>query len=235
MDFEERVAWIINLIKDREGLNNIQIGQMLGVNKNTILAYSKGRGDLKGVALAGIVKNFGISGEWLIAGKGEPFPGARVKYPEVCGSEPEQIELDADVYSYIPKYNARLSGGSGSFETSKEIENYCAFRTEWLKRKWNIKSLALFEVTGDSMAPLIQHQDVVLVDMSRNNLEDIIDGKIYAFSEDHVVRIKRLVRKGTELWAISDNKIEAPDSRIELEEGTFNLIGKVVWIGHEVR
>lgn len=87
MCFEERVAWIINLIKKREGLNNVQLGEKLGVNKNTVQAYSKGTGDLKGIALAGIVKHFGIDGQWLIAGHGEPFPGARDKYPDVCGPE----------------------------------------------------------------------------------------------------------------------------------------------------
>ena len=87
MFFEERVAWIIKKIKEKENLTNVQVGQKLGVNKNTVAAYCQGKGDLKGVALAGIVKHFGISGEWLIAGHGEPFPGARRDYIEVCGPE----------------------------------------------------------------------------------------------------------------------------------------------------
>jgi hypothetical protein len=45
-----------------------------GVDKNTVAAYSHGKGNLKGVALAAIVKKFGINGEWLIAGHGEPYP-----------------------------------------------------------------------------------------------------------------------------------------------------------------
>lgn len=101
MFFEERVSWIINFIKERDGLNNIQLGQSLGVNKNTIQAYSKGKGELKGAALAAIAKNFGINGEWLIAGNGEPFPGAREKYPEACGPEKEPI------VSSIPRATAR--------------------------------------------------------------------------------------------------------------------------------
>jgi hypothetical protein len=62
------------------------LGQKLGVNKNTIQEYSKGKGDFKGVALAAIVRDFGINGEWLMVGSGEPFSGAHEKYPEVCGS-----------------------------------------------------------------------------------------------------------------------------------------------------
>lgn len=88
MDFEERIAWIINYIKKEHSLNNVSLGKILGSNKNTIQAYSKGRGGFKGDVLAGIVKNYKINGEWLMAGKGEPFPGARDKYPEVCSGPP---------------------------------------------------------------------------------------------------------------------------------------------------
>lgn len=87
MFFEERVAWIIKKIKEKESLNNAQIGEKLGIDKNTVAAYLHKKGDLKGVALAGIVKHFGISGEWLIAGHGEPFPGARRDYSDVCSPE----------------------------------------------------------------------------------------------------------------------------------------------------
>ena len=85
---EQRVAWAINLLKVREKLNNIQLGQKLGINKNTVGEYSQAKGDMKGVALAALVKQFGFNGEWLMTGRGEPFPGAKEKYPEVCGGPP---------------------------------------------------------------------------------------------------------------------------------------------------
>lgn len=97
MTLEERVAWIIDLIKKRDYLNNVQLAEKLGVNKNTVAAYSVGKGDLKGVALAGIVKHYGINGEWLISGHGEPFPGAKEKFPEVCGPP----GVTAEQYAHI--------------------------------------------------------------------------------------------------------------------------------------
>jgi len=101
MDFEERVSWVINNVKEKEKLTNIQLAEILGVDKNTVRAYAKGKGSLKGCALSAIVKKFGINAEWLIAGNGEPFPGARQKYPEVCGPEDESI------VSSIPRATAR--------------------------------------------------------------------------------------------------------------------------------
>ncbi|MBN1830261.1 MAG: helix-turn-helix transcriptional regulator [Deltaproteobacteria bacterium] len=238
-NLRDRLAWSLTIIKEDaeldKGIKDVDLAKKLGISENTLATYRKGGGDLKGVVIEKLIEHYNFSPDWLFKGVGEPFPGAHHKYDNVCGPDAEQIEPDSENYSFIPKYKAKLSGGPGSFETSTSVENYCAFRTRWLKRRWDVKHLALFEVTGDSMAPLIQQHDMVLIDRSVTNLNDIIEGKIYAFTDDRTVKIKRLVWRGTELWAISDNKIEAPDSRIELETDTFNLIGKVVWIGHEVR
>lgn len=83
------------------------------------------------------------------------------------------------------------------------------------------------------MVPVIQDGDVVLVDMGQNDLREVREGKIYAFSEGELIRVKRLIYKGSgELWAISDNKQTSPDSPIDM--ATFALIGRVIWVGHEV-
>lgn len=135
-------------------------------------------------------------------------------------------------FSLVPKYKARLSGGHGSFETSTEVENFLSFKTAWLKARCALNCCGLFEVRGDSMAPFITDGDVVLVNMSKNTIDDITDGKIYAFSEGDRVRVKRLSLKGAAIVAYSDNKLEGGDPT-EVEPD-FRLIGKVVWVGHEV-
>jgi len=87
MDYEERIAWVIGHIKETTGLKDHQLGKKWGVDKNTVAKYCQGKGIAKGPVLASIVKEFGIQGEWLIAGNGEPYPGARDKYRSVCGPE----------------------------------------------------------------------------------------------------------------------------------------------------
>lgn len=86
MEFKERVAWVLNIIKEREKLNNIQLSKILGVDKNTIQAYTHAKADIKGSALSSLVKEYRINGAWIISGIGEPFPGAREKFPEICGN-----------------------------------------------------------------------------------------------------------------------------------------------------
>jgi SOS-response transcriptional repressor LexA len=140
--------------------------------------------------------------------------------------------LPAD-FTLIPKYQARLSGGPGHYVLSQDIESHLSFKNSWLSGRCQKDQCALFEVRGDSMAPLITDGDIVLVNLSKNDPRDLIDGKIYAFSEGDTVKVKRLVWRGPDLWAISENKAEAPDAAVD-KDG-FNLIGKVVWVGHEVR
>ena len=97
MTFEERAAWILNKIKERVNITNVQLSKILGVDKNTVQAYCHGNGMIKGAALAAIVKTYGVNGEWLLSGSGEPFPGAREKFPEVCGPP----GVTAEQYAHI--------------------------------------------------------------------------------------------------------------------------------------
>ena len=90
-NWEERVIWAIDVIKnDRnigKGISNEELAKALGVNVKTLSAYKEGRGLLKGSVLEGLVTKFSFNSTWLIEGRSEPFPGARAKYPDVCGAE----------------------------------------------------------------------------------------------------------------------------------------------------
>lgn len=91
LDLVKRVAWAIATIKDDrdldKGITDVDLGKILGTNKDTLAGYRSGRGLLKGVVLERLVSRYGFSPAWLFQGVGEPFPGARAKYPEVCGPE----------------------------------------------------------------------------------------------------------------------------------------------------
>jgi len=42
---------------------------------------------LKGEVIDNLVKHYKFNPMWFFLGQGEPFPGARAKYPDVCGPE----------------------------------------------------------------------------------------------------------------------------------------------------
>lgn len=92
-----------------------------------------------------------------------------------------------------------------------------------------------FTVTGDSMAPHIMEVDIVPVDMTRNQPHDITDGRIYAYGEWDTVKIKRLIRQGPKIMAHTDNPLSVVPSMNEVDLTQFRLIGKIVWVGHEVK
>lgn len=144
--------------------------------------------------------------------------------------------LDQDIeeeWIMVPQYGDRLSAGGGSFvENGNEVVGHFAFKPKWLNRKCQSGKCAVFHVAGDSMFPIIQDGDVVLVDMGQNDPREVRDGKIYAFSEGDLIRVKRLSWEGSALWSISDNKPISPDRAIDMS--IFSLIGRVIWVGHEV-
>lgn len=90
----DRVAWAIDTIKwddalDR-GIKDVELARILKTNKDTLATYRKRKGLTKGAVLEQLVAHYNFSPEWLFKGIGEPFPGARLRYPDVCGPELQQ-------------------------------------------------------------------------------------------------------------------------------------------------
>ncbi len=137
-------------------------------------------------------------------------------------------------FNFVSKYYAQPSGGPGAYVLSQDVEQQYAFKTTWLKKRCQPNQCGLFTVRGNSMLPSIGDGDLVLVDMSKKELRDIIDGQIYAFTEGDLMKVKRLVKKGSKIIAISDNKAEIPDP-MEVDMEQFRLIGRVIWVGHEYK
>jgi len=137
--------------------------------------------------------------------------------------------IDHDCFVSVPKYKARPSGGHGTFDASDMIESNLMFRHDFLSKRGQVDQMALFEVTGNSMEPFIYEGDVVLVDRSSR---EITDGKAYAYREGDTIKIKRLSRQGNVVIASSENAMMYPAYRVETDN--FSLIGRVIWVGHEV-
>jgi hypothetical protein len=87
----ERVAWAIKIIATDDdldkGVTDVVLAKILGTNKDTLAVYRREGGLLKGGVINGLVACYHFSPQWLFNGEGEPFPGARARYPAVCGPE----------------------------------------------------------------------------------------------------------------------------------------------------
>ncbi len=238
----ERIAWTIEEIKDDEdldkGITDVELAKILGTNKDTLASYRRQKGLLKGEVIEKLVSHYHFNPIWLLKGLGEPFPGARAKYPEVCGPDPAdyqaippQPDFPSDDFVFIRQVNGKISAG-GSLMPENSADLQCAFRKDWIKKKGGKPSnMSLIKVSGDSMVPTLLPDDLVLVDHSRTTVTP--QGGIYAISIDHEIMIKRIqvLFHENKLRIIGDN---SHYESIEADPGTVKINGKVIWFGREM-
>ena len=159
---------------------------------------------------------FGLNPIWLENGVGEPY---------MKPSSTEETE-----FKHIPKVRARLSAGGGSFEVGSEIEQYYAFRNDWLRTKGSPERMVLMDIFGNSMEPELKDGDAVLIDESQ---KEIIAGAIFAVGVEETILVKRIEKHPSKLVLRSDNKDYAPIFLEGSDCESVRIIGKVVWAGRE--
>lgn len=136
-----------------------------------------------------------------------------------------------EIFLEVPKVRARLSAGSGSFETEPEIEEYYSFRNDWLSKKGKSEDMVLMDIIGNSMEPELKERDTVLIDQSQ---KAILAGAIYAVGIDDTIVVKRLEKRPKELVLFSENRSYPPISFRGEEMNNVRIIGKVIWICREL-
>ncbi len=193
-----------------------ELASVLGINRSAI-TQAKKKGTIPAGWILGLSRKFGLNPDWLERGFGNPRKGNLDEDPE---------------FEKIPKVNARLCAGDGSFEVGSDIQGFFAFRKDWLSRKGRADSMVLMDIFGNSMAPELKDGDTVLVDESQ---KAIIAGALYAVGIDDTVMVKRLEKHPNNLVLQSDNKDYAPIFLKESEMNTARIIGKVVWVAREYR
>ncbi len=208
------------LLTDRE-IKQKDFAQRVGIKPPTLNGIIQGtsRGSAKN--RQAIAESLGLSYEEMLD-QGRSILGIPCLKPVVPVME--------DAFEAIPKVKAKLSGGGGSFETESEISGYYAFRRDFLQRKGTAKDMVLFEVAGNSMSPVLEHGDTVLVDQSQN---DVISGHIYAVGVDDSVIVKRLEARPGILILHSENP-DNDDFEIRINEySNVRIIGRVIWSARE--
>lgn len=143
----------------------------------------------------------------------------------LCGASPDGIQT-----IYVPKVEARLSAGTGSFEVSDNIKGYFGFRSDWLRRKGCPSQMVLMTVTGDSMRPTLENGDMALIYLAQT---EVIAGGIYAVGLEDSVVVKRLERLPGKLVLVSDNRSAYAPRELDMTDESVNnsvrIIGRVLW------
>lgn len=185
----------------------------------------------------------------ILKGEGKSLPPADVVFKIaqalkisyiylLTGTASREIEVyedkdqpAADMVS-IPEYNVSFACGKDAAEASFEEEHHS--RPVWYHRSFfdnlgiNPKNCRRFVVSGDSMAPLINDGDTVLIDCTPG--QKLIDGEIYGFWQaQNGLRVKRIyIPMGGGITIHSDNPRYEDEYYDDSESCNFHLIGRVL-------
>ena len=149
------------------------------------------------------------------------------------GFEWDHQEPDApNPTALVPVYDIDVSAGHGSIVDAEEHISNLAFSKRYLLDMTSARGnqLAAIKVRGDSMTPTIQHEDMVVIDMTKDNLD--YDG-LFVIRIGEALQIKRIGRgsKRTSVMEIADNSLYPP---VDTERTEIDVVGKVIWYGRKV-
>ena len=190
--------------RKRLDLTQDQLAGLLGVTKQSILAYEKGSRypDLFFLEKA---SQLGFDTNYIITGK------------KVNNNIPRHNDNKDDIIT-IPLVEARLSAGGGSFLTSSEIEEYFYFSKSFIEQLGNPRNMVAMKVSGDSMEPEVYHNDIVIIDEAK---KDIYPSRMYAVAFGECIYLKRIDRLPNQIVLKSSNPHYSPII-IDINEHTEN-------------
>lgn len=196
----------------------------------------------KGMTQSALADEIGVNKGFMseiIAGKKDPSFGTFRRILEVLDITPDEAfegraggpaAANGDL---VPIYNVMASAGHGSAIDDEEISSVLAFPEGYLRHitQTPAQHLAVIGVKGDSMAPTLNHDDIVMLDRSKRSLA--YDGLFVLRYDEalHVKRVSRSPRPG-HILVISDNRGDYPPFEVPLQD--VQAVGKVIWYGRKV-
>lgn len=212
MQFNEIIAVLQNLTNTK--ISQELLGKSLGVGRSAINQRIKANSSLSLPELKKIEKYFNVS-----------------------LTNTKQINNVKDDLKIKAKYFTDVIGscGSGCFEQSQKyemvdlpvklIENYSAY-----------KEYSIINAYGDSMSPTIENADKLII--AHSDFKQIVDNKIYVFSYNDKIYIKRLVQNIDEVVVISDNENKEIYKTKVINQDNIDkiyIIGQVIGIFRDLR
>lgn len=210
---------LTSLMTDK-GLSQAELARMTGLKQPSIFKIVSGQ-TLNPKNILEIATALGVNAHWLKTGEGEPDSDSvrvvNMYEPEVANTIRVEI-LDIEA-----------SAGNGTFLTRTEQGLLAQeFDLDFFRRQFgrtDAKNLKIIAVKGDSMAPTLESGDLLYVDVAENYFS--ADG-LYVFTFDEHTFVKRLQKRGREMWAMSDNKEKYEPWQIHTDDPIY-IHGRVVF------
>ncbi len=224
------------IIRD-SGLPLGQFAQKTGVSKNTLINYRDGVTSPSAEFLEFVCREFSVDPCWLLLGEQAAGTGS------VSGKSATEEMMR---YALIPLLESRVTAGPQGEILYGEISDHLPFKKCWIeklagKSSERQRSLFLIRVRGDSMSPIINQGEMVLVDGSDAERLEVLAGRIYlVILPDGTTALKRLVLSadvsGLKLVCLSDNPADYRPFEFTLDSEKklkSYVLGRVRWAGRE--
>lgn len=195
----------LKIIREEKGLTQAQFAKKIGLS--TTADIERGKTRITGAVVKELVKQFQVNPLWLYGeSKQKKMPKADIA--------PKVVSLNEEGGENIVMVGTKAAAGYGlnigdvNFYQQLPVFTFPlpAFRNATFRG---------FQITGDSMVPLVQPTDWVIA-KAVTNLNDIVSGQVYVVVEEESVRLKqvKINNAQTQLTLISLN-LDYPPVEIE--------------------
>lgn len=204
----------LKFLRKSLGLTQTEFGEKIGLSLRGIVKWEKGESKPQQSTIKALVSTFNVNPDWLLNGTGEMF----------INDVNQQTETGIISIPYYPEVSA--AAGSGVLVYDESTVKHLQISSAIINISTG-DNVCLINATGNSMQPVIDDRDLLLVDLTH---KDFIDEGIYVIRLDNTLLVKRLQKIPNGVILISDNPQYAP---ITLNSDNFNendaaIIGKVI-------
>ncbi|CAK2858238.1 putative transcriptional regulator [Vibrio cyclitrophicus] len=165
---------------------------------------------------------------------------SREKIPENIFLKAEEIAQDRDGFG-TPKgyvtlnfYDVEVSAGHGALVERDEESTEIVFSEKFISKSIGVNpnEVFLMPVRGDSMAPTLKNQALVMV----HKVDEFSGDGVYVFRFDGQLMVKRLQFMPKVIKVVSDNHTYENWELLkdDLKNEDFQIIGEVVWSGQRM-
>lgn len=196
-------------------LNQTEFGKKIGITMRAVQKWENGESKPQNSTLKSLINTFNVNPDWLLNGTGEMF---------LDNANNKQEQSDIISIPYYPEVSA--AAGSGALVYDENTVKHLQISSAIINISTG-DNLCLINATGNSMQPVIDDRDLLLVDLSQKL---ITDEGIYVIRLDTTLVVKRVQKILNGIILISDNPQYPPR---ELTADNFNendaaVIGKVI-------
>ncbi len=186
-------------IREENGLTQVEMAKMIDAGNSTA-DIERGKTRLLGKSVMALLKQYSINPLWL-------YGESERKYLNTTPIDimPKTIVLDAQDHENILMVPAKASAGYGhNISDEKYLQTLPAF--SFPLPEYRNATFRGFQISGDSMIPLVYNGDWVLA-KAVSDIKEIQDDHIYVVVETDSIRLKKIfkLKGGEQLELVSLN------------------------------